>query len=173
MEDMSGGNQVSFALTVHDLIAAQRLHYRLSPRIWLAGPIIYSVTFLILTLLFRPARYYILAAAGLLYLYPIYYILRHYVMVPLWSRRAHGQQRNVYLEQAYTWTDSGLEWKNEYVTNLILWSDIVGQIDDEASLLLYQSRMKFWLIPKRILRPKQFSSLNRYISRIPLGSVRA
>lgn len=88
------------------------------------------------------------------------------VLTPIAARRTFRQQRSLQGELSYGWTASALTIGTEYGSFDMPWSHFLRWIEDDRTILLFESDRLYRVIPKRVLDPDQHHSLRQHLARI-------
>lgn len=139
-------------LTEADVLAAYRLHRRTAPAWrWLFRILVLAIALeLVLGVWLYlnggawrlPLIVVVLAVAVIL--------LDRLVIFPRRIRRIYREQRALQLPWTVAVTDRGMESRSELGEGTTPWDMVIGWTQDADMILLYQSRVLFHMIPKRV-----------------------
>jgi len=142
-----------FRLSEDEVVAAYQLHRRATARwriVWVAGTalVLYQFYLSVRASLDNEGWLWPTLVIGFLILFVP---LERFVLYPRRVRRIYGEQKGLRAEHDIEVTSSDLHTANEYGTARQPWSDFLRWKENQALILLYQSRVMFQIFPKRAL----------------------
>jgi hypothetical protein len=160
----------TIALTAEDVVAANRLwtnRYRRT-RSALLGPVIAGIAVCILYLepraaywgLFRAATAGVLAIIASFLLIWIYYL----VAVPIAGRRAWQARAGLQKPTDYLLTPKRLSYVQEEDSAQLAWRSLVRWSADERCLILYNTRITFYILPRRLFSDEEVARIEGWLT---------
>lgn len=157
------------ALTANDVVAANRLwtrRFRRTPAA-LAGPVLAGIAVWIIYL--QPPRPNALgqaAIAGVLAVIVSFLLiwLFYLVAVPIAGRRAYRTTAGLRLPADYLLTPEGLSYVQEDCAAEMKWCSLVRWTADDRCLLIYNTRVTFYVLPRRLFSHAEVERIGGWLS---------
>ena len=161
-------DEVSYTHEWQDVLAANRLRMQTPRRRRLALAVLALIgaAEIVLGLLYTD---FLLIGLGLFscLAYPTWRLALHYWLPPRLSRRYYQQAAVLHEPITVAWSELGLATQSRMVTTSMPWSAYIGRVEDDASLLFFQTDMLYQFIPKRALSPEQVQQLRAAAASVP------
>lgn len=158
------------ALTADDLVAANRLwtnRYRRT-RAALAAPVVAGIAVCILYLQPRAAAWglYRAAAAGVLAMIVSFLLigLFYRIAVPIAGRRAWQARDGLQKPADYLLTPRRLSYVQEEDSAQLAWQSLVRWSADERCLILYNTRVTFYILPRRLFSDEEIGRIEGWLA---------
>jgi len=154
-------------LTADDVVAAYRLHHRLSRR-WLV--VVVFVGILILFQFYSGVR--IMLQSGAVY-WPalimgfaiLFLFVNRWILLPRRARRIFQEQKSLQGEFEVTISNDVFASVSDYGATRQPWDDFVRWKEDPDVILLYQSRALFQILPKRVVTAEEMGQFRMFLGK--------